>query len=231
LIQSAVPGFARPWRWSGGTAPLPPGLDQALAWLQHFQACRLPHAPWPAITLGQLAETVLAHRARHLAAHPQWASLLAAIPESLLVPPPDVADQPAAPVHGDFWAGNILFSGSRRAPVVAVIDWSGFAPGTRFHDILTLFANLPCATTRARSWQVVFFTPGRARQALARWAQRLGATPAYARWAFYLFAQQRMAWELGLDLQTRSPAERAQAELHWRALTALLAASSFPSPL
>ncbi|HWG37789.1 MAG TPA: phosphotransferase [Terriglobales bacterium] len=235
LLQSGVPGFARPWRWRGGNSALPRGLDQAIAWLQHFQACRFSWLPWPALTLGQLAEQALADRARHIAAHPEWASMLGAIPEVLLAPP-GISHEPAVPVHGDFWSGNLLFSGRSRSPAIAVIDWSGFAPGTRWHDLLTLLANLRCGTMRrslgrAQAWEAVFYATGRARDMLLRWAGLSGASGATVGWAFHLFAQQRMAWELGLGLQTRNPAERAQAMQEWGEIVAAMAQRGFPSPL
>jgi len=68
--------------------------------------------------------------------------------------------RPSAPVHGDFWAGNVLAEGTR----VAVIDWGRFHFGTPtediFHFLSTLsFHHSPRATNSARTlWENFFGT-------------------------------------------------------------------------
>ncbi|MGH9393898.1 MAG: hypothetical protein ACRD1E_06985, partial [Terriglobales bacterium] len=68
------------------------------------------------------------------------------------------------------------------------------------------------------------------RAALRLWAAAAGCPPARSRRMFYLHWQRRLSWELGLELQKRSPAERDQAVREWTDLTACIARRGYPDP-
>src|SRR5262249_39533635 len=67
---------------------------------------------------------------------------------------------PAVPVHGDFWAGNVLAEGGR----LAVVDWSAFHPGSAIEDLFdfvsaAVYRHRQSVDVAARSLWRVFFEP------------------------------------------------------------------------
>lgn len=69
-----------------------------------------------------------------------------------------IGRRPATPVHGDFWAGNILVEGQR----VSVIDWDRFHFGTPTEDIFNFlsaasYRNCPDAVASASLLWDAFF--------------------------------------------------------------------------
>ena len=236
LVQSAVPGGHEHLAWNrrDGLAPLPATTLAAGDWIRRFQT-RV--APPRALTLGELTDQICGLAAADRRSHPEYAPLL----DGLLAVIDRLAararcEPPAVAVHGDFWAGNILVERPRgRAPLLHVVDWSGFDAGTALDDILTWMAQLrlagiPPAAPRLERWIRVFFTPGRAREYLRDWKVEAGYSEADARLAFYLHLIRRMSWELGLGLQSRSQFERGRARREWEQVLDWLVQYRYPDP-
>jgi hypothetical protein len=115
FLQSAVPG--RP------IANRMESIGKLTPWLERFQGTT---------SAGRtLAEATRSAAARCAAAlpdlHPKERELLA-LAERLA---PGLESLPASPVHGDFWAGNVLEAGGR----FSVIDWSNFHNGSPVEDV------------------------------------------------------------------------------------------------
>lgn len=230
LLQTAVEGkpMRVDWHAAAGRAPLPREMMAAGDWLRRFQRlCRERPELKPGLSLAELGRLVQSR----LAAAPEPAGALLA---PLLAQLDDAAGAAECiPIHGDFWAGNLIRSGRRGE--IGVVDWSGFGPGSALDDLLTFMASLPCRTsdgagTRLQGWRQLWFEPGRAQQYLRVWAAEAEYGPAQARFAFYLFLARRLGWEMGLDLQARNRAERAAAHAHWTATLAWLRQNRFPDP-
>lgn len=234
LLQTALPGPPLRCHWRGRlTWRLRRGLAAADAWVREFQMLCRQHADLqPTATLAELTERT---RERGQAAAPPAAGLLS----------PLLAECGSGPrasrcvlVHGDFWAGNLLWLPRRgrlaaAASRLAVVDWSGLGAGSALDDLLTWMASLPCEAatgSRLALWRTLWLAPGYARQLLRARAREAGYTAAEARAAFYLFLARRLGWELGLDLQARNPAETARAMAEWSLALDWLRQHGFPDP-
>lgn len=221
LAQTGLPGRPMPRRWAARSALSAPERA-AFAWLLQFQArAPLPASPVPASLSGLVART-RELVATDLRLDPQLAPCLQWIPAVLstcssLAPP--------VPVHRDFWPGNVLWS--RSSSSIAVVDWSGFDAGSALEDPFNWFSYPGRSPGRLDT----ILHPGPARSFLLAWAARVGYDDDAVRCAFYLFLARRIRWELGLDLQARSPAEIAQVRPQWSAALQLLARLNFPTPL
>lgn len=204
LLVSALPGRPAYVELRGaliagraGSRP-PAGASGHLAaagdWLARFhRAAARPGEAWP----------LPAPEALGLAAPaPGWYRELA---EAL-----DETPLPAVPVHGDFWARNVLLGGPRRPGgrrrVTGVVDWEGFRPaGPPFEDLfhfpLTYGLAAPApALGRARRgntevFRRTFFGTGRPARAVAayarRWTEGTGTDPRLLLPLFRLFLRLR----------------------------------------
>ncbi|HUX67643.1 MAG TPA: phosphotransferase [Terriglobales bacterium] len=238
LVQSGMAGTpmegAGPRGW--GSRGLPAALLAAGDWLRRFQ--RLADAQrlaGPRRGLTELAAEACARAENEAEGHAELAPLLTAL--SPVVAHAAARAEPGAasvPMHGDFWAENILaVRPVRSLHDMSVIDWSGLGAGSALDDLLTFTANLSDGAARRERlgrWQELFFAPGRVRDYLRDWAAAAGYGDRTARLAFYLFLLRRLVWELGLGLQTRSAGERAQARAEWSEVLAWLAQRRYPDP-
>lgn len=232
LVQSGVAGepalgtvaLRRPW------APLPEETRQAAAWLDQFQQLVPPPR---AATLGELEQELRSQIEQDCLLDPEHRPLL--LPLLKALPPSPEPGRAAVAMHGDFWAGNVLLEARAGWPLaVRVIDWSGFGAGTALVDLLTWMAQLGENRTRRMErlarWQALLFAPGTVRDFLRGWSANRHYGADLARWAFYMFLLHRLRWELGLALQTRDAAERAQAQRDWAAIIAWLVQHRYPDP-
>ncbi|HET9785480.1 MAG TPA: phosphotransferase [Terriglobales bacterium] len=233
LLQTALSGLPMRCRWRGhGSWRVWRGLAAADAWLIEFQQqCRLQPDMQTTSCLADLAEQT---RQRLQAAATPAADLLSPLLEQCHPPPASRC----IPIHGDFWAGNLIWrrGGGQRSTATArlgVVDWSGLGFGSALDDLLTWMASLPCAATadaRLALWRHLWFAPGRGRDRLRARARAAGYTPPEARAAFYLFLARRLGWEMGLDLQARNQAERKRSLAEWSVALDWLRRQGFPDP-
>ncbi|MGH9481594.1 MAG: phosphotransferase, partial [Terriglobales bacterium] len=229
--QATMPGSRRPG------APLPPSWRAAAQWLEAFQRLAAARWPRPPRLLAELGMEACAQAHAHARRRPELRELLSVLPPVVAQAAAAVAPSPTAvAIHGDFWSGNaLLLPGGRDASALRVIDWSGFGQGSALDDLLTWVAYSDCPRGAARQarlprWQRRFFGSGSERAFLRAGAGRAGYSAAAARLGFHLFLLRRLGWELGLGLQTRTPAEHDEARGEWAMMLAWLAEQGFPDP-
>ena len=139
LLQSGVSGTP--------CSETSPPITTAIAWLMQFQKA--------AAAVGTAADALclsMARCQRRLGHLTDGERTLMQTAERCL---PELAVLPAFPIHGDFWAGNLL----RSAAGIGVIDWSNYRSGSPLDDLLTLLASsVHCSHGREGIWRF-FFTP------------------------------------------------------------------------
>ena len=165
-------------------------FDRILPWLDQFQTSIPPR--------GSLADEVRCAaalcRARLAELTPGEGRLLSAAEDAAA----RLGSLAAVPVHGDFWAGNILREGER----LAVVDWSNYHFGSPLEDLHNFAAaqgyeSRGGAEERMRSmWRVFFADTGlrsRTREATARLLEKRQISRELLRPLFLLFLVHRVA--------------------------------------
>lgn len=147
-----------------------------------------------------------------------------------------------APIHGDYWSGNLLIHGR----TLLVTDWGGLDVGSPLDDFFVLLLRSPRPEGLSlEAWmRALFFSAGRARRQaeylLGAWSRGRGIgvggeearrVMEHRRFGFNFCLARRVVWELGGDLQERTAAEREGARRDWAPALAWLGARDFPAPL
>lgn len=230
LIQSGLPGSPLPRRRTVldiERGPLPDWLQMALAWLEGAQQ-RVTVAAWL-----RAPSSGAGYGGREAAAAATMDAELQAWCEELRRFAASDVGPRAVASHGDFWSGNLLFQ-PHRPGWVGVVDWCGLDARSPLHDVCTLLTRVPWRSGHAGPASGgalgALLHPGPARDCLRAWASRCGLDEATARTHFYAYLLERMRWEFGYDLQTRTAAECSQARVEWRPAIAALRARHWPDP-
>ncbi len=221
LIVSGLPGCSiYPLLRKGGAVDAHFGIAQN--WLRQFH--RLVPAPG-GVDLQTLHQSCLQELnelpQRERRSHGLWTKF-----EQIVAPA-----RPAAPVHNDFWWGNLLFQGGR----VGLVDWDGFRAGTPLDDLLTLLLKTPALRgwsrlSAAAAFHWMFFDESPVRRLLQAWAAEYDLSAGDAEFCFYSFLARRLHWELGMSLQPRGERDRRSAQVEWSAVLGWLAEHGYPNP-
>src|SRR5205823_2623165 len=130
---------------------------------------------------------------------------------------------PRTASHGDYWAGNILFSAARGDERAGVIDLEGLRARDRLHDLFSLFT--ACSYVVDRKIQVgvsasrfffLFFSDGAAARFIRDSLRELRPAEQELRRAFYLF--------IGNSIRIKGPRYRDS----WAQIVRQLASRGFP---
>jgi hypothetical protein len=141
FLQSAVPG-----------QPVLndlPSLPKAAGWLERFQSSVRAQ--------GSIADALCDGAARCSAILHDLSAQESGLLELARRLAAESAALPAVPVHGDFWAGNVLESRGQ----ISVIDWSNYRSGSPIEDLCNFAAAIPDTKDNAqgrmrRMWDVFF---------------------------------------------------------------------------
>ena len=190
-------------------SPVPGYFNRAAEWLARFQQL-VPART--SVSLATLSRAV----ADELQTQPGYGALLDGI-LGMLRNPGAAGDHAAPPIHGDFWATNVLLSDRQ----INVIDWDYFGPGFPFEDLFSfviyqqyVMPNRYC--TLPESYLHCIFSDSPVCQFVKRHFATL-FSPDQARLYFYGFLGRRICRE-------------TTAAEQWRTLLERLAAAKYPAP-
>jgi len=216
VVQTGAPGSPLIDHLSAGRhALLSRQIKVADHWLEEFQ-----RAIAPAEFLGRSLEPWIS-RCRSVLASPTSEEL--AVLDRAREALDRLGTRPAVPVHGDFWACNILVDRRR----VSVIDWDQFHFGTPTEDIFNFLSAVSFRifrepTRSARTLWAAFFGTSRLAQ--------IGAQVTHATLTRHGFTADSIRHLFTLFLLTRLTTAGFAHHVPWRAFVSSWVRAGFPEP-